>query len=44
MLTQPGQEITWDEIHVGNRGIVSQAGFREVHRPTTRRVVTRLDF
>jgi GNAT superfamily N-acetyltransferase len=44
MITQPGQEIIWDEIHVGNRSIFEAAGFREVSHPTPRRVVMRIDF
>ena len=43
MITEPGQEITWDEIHVGSRSIFAAAGFREVSRPTVRRVVMRVD-
>jgi hypothetical protein len=44
MLTQPGEEIIWGELHVGSRGIFAAAGFREVSRPTPRRVVMRIDF
>jgi hypothetical protein len=44
MITVPGQEITWGELHVGSRNAFAAAGFREVTRPTTRRVVMRLDF
>ncbi len=44
MITQPGQEITWDELHVGNRSIFAAAGFAEVSAPTKRRVVMRIDF
>ena len=44
MLTQPGQKITWDEIHVGTRGFFEAAGFTEVSHPTVRRVVMRIDF
>jgi hypothetical protein len=29
---------------VGNRGVFAAAGFREVARPTRRRVVMRIDF
>jgi GNAT superfamily N-acetyltransferase len=39
-----GQEITWDEIHVGARSMFADAGFREVSRPGVRRVVMRIDF
>jgi GNAT superfamily N-acetyltransferase len=44
MITQPGQEITWDEMLVGNRSIFAAAGFREVSHPTPRRLVMRIDF
>jgi GNAT superfamily N-acetyltransferase len=44
MITEPGQEITWGELHVGSRSVFAAAGFREVARPTLRRVVMRLDF
>ena len=44
MLTQPGQDITWGEMLVGNRSIFEAAGFREVSHPTPRRLVMRVDF
>ncbi len=44
MITQPGQEITWGELHVGSRSIFEAAGFKEVSHPTPRRVVMRIDF
>lgn len=44
MLTEPGQEIIWNEMHVGNRSIFAAAGFTEVNHPTPRRVVMRIDF
>jgi GNAT superfamily N-acetyltransferase len=44
MITQPGQEITWGELHVGSRSIFDDAGFAEVSRPTRRRAVMRIDF
>jgi GNAT superfamily N-acetyltransferase len=44
MLVQPGQQITWDELHVGSRSIFAAAGFAEVSHPTIRRVVMRIDF
>jgi GNAT superfamily N-acetyltransferase len=44
MITQPGQEITWDEMLVGNRAIFAAAGFTEVSHPTPRRLVMRIDF
>ena len=34
MLTEPGKEITWGELHVGSRSIFAAAGFAEVSRPT----------
>jgi GNAT superfamily N-acetyltransferase len=44
MLTEPGQEVTWGETHVGTRNIFADAGFQEVSHPTLRRVVMRIDF
>ncbi len=44
MLTEPGQEIAWGELHVGSRSIFAAAGFVEVSHPTLRRVVMRIDF
>lgn len=44
MVTQPGQEITWGELFVGKSSVFAAAGFREVSRPTKRRVVMRIDF
>ena len=44
MITHPGQEITWDELHVGSRSVFAAAGFSEVSHPTPRRVVMRIDF
>ncbi len=44
MLTQPGEDITWGELHMGTRSIFAAAGFVEVSRPTLRRVVMRVDF
>ena len=44
MITQPGHEIRWGELHVGSRSIFSAAGFTEVSHPTLRRVVMRIDF
>jgi GNAT superfamily N-acetyltransferase len=43
MLAEPGKEITWGELHVGSRNAFAAAGFREVIRPTKRRVVMRID-
>jgi GNAT superfamily N-acetyltransferase len=44
MITKPGHEITWGELHVGSRSIFEAAGFAEVSHPTPRRVVMRIDF
>jgi GNAT superfamily N-acetyltransferase len=44
MITQPGREISWGEVHVGARQVLQDAGFTEVSRPTVRRVVMRIDF
>jgi GNAT superfamily N-acetyltransferase len=44
MITEPGREITWGELHVGARQVFEDAGFEEVSRPTLRRVVMRIDF
>jgi GNAT superfamily N-acetyltransferase len=44
MITQPGKEITWGELHVGARQVFADAGFTEVSHPTPRRVVMRIDF
>ncbi|MDQ1744623.1 MAG: hypothetical protein QOE23_2962 [Pseudonocardiales bacterium] len=42
MITQPGKEITWGELHVGPRQAFAEAGFREISHPTARRVVMRI--
>jgi GNAT superfamily N-acetyltransferase len=44
MVTQPGKDITWGELHVGARQVFEEAGFGEISRPTLRRVVMRIDF
>jgi GNAT superfamily N-acetyltransferase len=44
MITEPGKDITWDELHVGSRSIFAAAGFAEVSHPTLRRVVMRIEF
>lgn len=44
MIVQPGQNVLVGELHVGSRSIFSAAGFKEVSRPTLRRVVMRIDF
>jgi GNAT superfamily N-acetyltransferase len=43
MLPKPGQTVSWGEMHVGSRSTFAAAGFRDVSRPTTRRVVMRID-
>jgi len=44
MLTEPGKEITWGELHVGAAQVFENAGFKEVAHPTPRRVIMRVDF
>jgi GNAT superfamily N-acetyltransferase len=44
MITEPGKEITWGELHVGARQVFDDAGFEEVSHPSKRRVVMRIDF
>jgi GNAT superfamily N-acetyltransferase len=44
MITQPGRQITWGELHVGARQVFEDAGFRQINHPTPRRVVMRIDF
>lgn len=44
MITHPGQEITWDELHVGSRSTFEDCGFQEVGHPTKRRYIMRIDF
>jgi GNAT superfamily N-acetyltransferase len=44
MVTTPGQDITWGELHVGTRSMFAAAGFREASHPTPRRLVMRIDF
>ena len=44
MITEPGKEITWGELHVGPRQALLDAGFTEISHPTARRVVVRIDF
>jgi GNAT superfamily N-acetyltransferase len=44
MITHPGVEITWGELHVGSRNVFADAGFEVVHQPSKRRVVMRVDF
>ena len=44
MLTEPGKEVAWGELHVGSRNSFAAAGYTEVSHPTPRRVVMRIDF
>jgi GNAT superfamily N-acetyltransferase len=44
MATQPGEESPWGELHVGTRSMFAAAGLTEIHRPSPRRVVMRIDF
>ncbi|HEV2889148.1 MAG TPA: GNAT family N-acetyltransferase [Frankiaceae bacterium] len=44
MITKPGQNITWGEVHVGSRNMFVAAGLKQVTHPTLRRVVMRIDF
>jgi GNAT superfamily N-acetyltransferase len=44
LITEPGQDITWGEMLVGNRSMFAAAGFDEVRHPTPRRLVMRIDF
>jgi GNAT superfamily N-acetyltransferase len=44
MITRPGVEIPWGELHVGSVGAFAAAGFSEVAHPTPRRYVMRIDF
>ena len=43
MVTEPGLEITWGEVHVGAVQVFEEAGFTEVSAPTKRRRVMRID-
>jgi GNAT superfamily N-acetyltransferase len=43
MITDPGKDITWGELHVGSRSIFEAAGLEEVSHPTLRRVVMRIE-
>jgi len=44
IAAKPGQEFSWGELYVGSRSMFVSAGFREITRPTERRVVMRIDF
>jgi hypothetical protein len=43
MVPRPGQTVSWGEMNVGSRSTFVAAGFRDVSRPTARRVVMRLE-
>ena len=38
------KNVILEELHVGTEGMFADAGFKEVSRPTLRRVVMRIDF
>jgi len=44
MITTPGKEVTWGELHVGSRSIFEAAGLTEIGHPSPRRVVMRIEF
>jgi GNAT superfamily N-acetyltransferase len=44
MVSSSFQGILLHELHVGTRSVFADAGFREVVRPSVRRVVMRIDF
>lgn len=44
MITESGAVTTWGELHVGALSVFTDAGLREVSRPSKRRVVVRIDF
>ena len=44
IVAKPGVTITWDEAHPGHPSLFEAAGLVEVHRPTLRRRVHRIDF
>jgi GNAT superfamily N-acetyltransferase len=44
MITHPGEEITWGELHVGSRNVFAAAGLTQMTHPTKRRAVMRIDF
>jgi GNAT superfamily N-acetyltransferase len=44
MVTAPGQEVPWGELHIGSRQVFADAGFTEVSHPSPHRVVMRIDF
>jgi GNAT superfamily N-acetyltransferase len=44
MIVEPGQNVTWGELNVGNRKVFAVAGFEQVSKPSKRRCVMRIDF
>jgi GNAT superfamily N-acetyltransferase len=44
MVTEPGANITWGELHMGTVSVFAAAGFTEITHPTPRRLVMRIDF
>jgi len=44
MITEPGKEITWGELHVGPLSAYEEAGLRAVSQPSKQRVIMRIDF
>ena len=44
ILVDPGEDVTWGQMYVGNRKVFAAAGFKEVSHPTKRRYVMRIDF
>ncbi len=43
-VTRPGEDAGEAYLYVGSQNLFAAAGFREVSRPTARRVVMRVDF
>lgn len=44
MIVAPGEDVTWGQLYVGHRKVFAAAGFKEVSRPSKKRVVMRVDF
>lgn len=44
IVAAPGEQITWDEIHPGTPSMFEAAGMRQVHAPSKRRRVMRIEF
>jgi hypothetical protein len=42
MVTEPGKQITWGELHVGARHVFEDSRSADVSRPSVRRVVMRI--